>query len=121
MPENKPTVSWVYELDKEGLSMELHERGLSIVGTVAVLRERLVKAIRSASNPTEPSTGSSQADLDQTDLPPDTRLKNPNSGPVVGRVSIATQTELSLPYFYMLDDLIEAGQLPGYSQDQRDR
>ena len=39
----------------------------------------------------------------------------------MGKVSIATQTELSLPYFYMLDDLIEGGQLPGYSQDQRDR
>ena len=94
---------------------------MSIVGIVAVLRERLVKAIRSATNPTEPSPESSEDDLDQTGLPPGTPLKNPNSGPVVGKVSIATQTESSLPYFCMLDDLIEAGQLPGYSQDQRDR
>ena len=67
MIANKQSVSWGYSLDKEGLSLELHNRGLFIAGNFAVLRERLLKAIRSRINPLETSPQPSIENLDHLD------------------------------------------------------
>ena len=44
--QEEAKVSWVYELVKEDLVTELVKRDLNAIGTVAVLRERLVQAVR---------------------------------------------------------------------------
>ena len=121
MTDNKQTVSWVYNLDKEGLSLELHNIGLSIAGNFAVLRERLLKAIRSSTKPLETSPQPSNENLDHLDPLIDPPLKNSNfDHPIdqpLHKISIATQTDMDFSDFHMLDDLIEAGQLPGYTSD----
>ena len=122
--DSKQTVSWIYELNKEQLVHELEKRELPITGNSAVLRQRLLQAVRSTVDPYERPPTYSGEGLDHT-LNLDTRIKSTGSSFETRKVSIASQTEMDFSYFRMLDGLISLGKLPCYTrspgveQDQR--
>ena len=120
--DNRQTVSWVYELNKEELVNELLKRELSIVGNFAVLRQRLLRAVRVTLNPLEISPSPSEENLDRAGIEnplSDSNVKGPNNTFEMRRISVASQTEMDSSYFDMLDELIAAGKLPNYSRDTK--
>ena len=52
--DSKQSISWVYELNKEELIAQLEKRELPITGNFAVLRQRLLSAVRLTINPQNP-------------------------------------------------------------------
>lgn len=82
MEENKPVTSWVYNLNKEELMCQLNERDLPTNGNFAILRERLVKAIKcrkEAIDPFKPSHTPSCGETSQTEDTPSNHSGSINS------------------------------------------
>ena len=68
-------VSWIYHLSREDLLAEVEVRGLRRLGSVAVLRQRLVEEIRGCPYPKLMASGG--AGLERGDLSnrlPETRI-----------------------------------------------
>ena len=110
--DDKQSVSWVYELNKEQLIAQLEKRELPITGYFVVLRQRLLSVVRLILNPQDPLSL-----LTEENPPQDPLYKNPEKD----RVNTASQTEIDFSYFNLIDNLISVGKLPSYSQYIKDK
>ena len=73
--DSKQTVSWIYELNKDELIDELEKRELSITGNFAVLRQRLLQAVRSTAVHFEQPPIDSGENLEHSPIKPIPKLK----------------------------------------------
>ena len=110
--DDKQSISWVYELNKEQLIAHIEKRELPITGNLAVLRQRLLSVVRLTLNPQDPLSP-----LTEESPPTDPLNKNPEKD----RVNTASQTEIDFSYFNLIDNLISIGKLPSYSQYMKDK